>query len=184
MPNIRLICHKPGFLRCGIAHAASNIWPEDHWSKEQILIFENDRMFEVFEVGENEEIDEPVQSPQINLSELSGDHPDRMGAIDAAIHDLAPRDYDSDGNPIIKSLVSILEFVPMPEEIEASFKRTGMGKTSSEWGLVIRADAIEAAIKKLGKGDFTQAGTPKVSVLEKALGFKPTTDEIKQALKE
>ena len=45
-----------------------------------------------------------------------------------------------------------------------------------------RAEAIRAAAEQLGEGDLTNGGEPKISALEKILGWKPVRDEVAAAM--
>lgn len=49
-------------------------------------------------------------------------------------------------------------------------------------GSVPRSEAVRAAVGTLKEDEFTQGGRPKVAVLERKLGFKPTADEIDAAM--
>ncbi|PCI03853.1 MAG: hypothetical protein COB78_05725 [Hyphomicrobiales bacterium] len=182
MSNIRLICHRPGFRRLGIAHEASKVWPADRWTDEQLTIFDNDRQFEVLTGGDVKiEPDDAVVPIEVEIGSLDADDQRRLDAIDEVIFNLVAADYGTEGQPLIGTVVDALGFVPMPEEIVASEKRLDPDATPGDWGSTLRADAIAAAVHKFKEDDFTKEGIPKIPALQKAIGFKPTPDEIKVA---
>lgn len=53
MTEITLICRRPGFRRCGVAHPAEKTYPADHWTDEQLEIFRKDPQFKVVEGAPN-----------------------------------------------------------------------------------------------------------------------------------
>lgn len=180
MTNIRLICHRPGFRRCGIAHEASKVWPGDRWSDEQLEIFDNDPQFEVLTGGDVEiELEEDTGPVEVEIGSLAADAQLRMDTIDEVIFNLGASDFGTEGQPLIKSVIDILGFVPMPEEVVASEKRFNPDLKPGDWGKGLRAIAILNASKALGPDDLTKEGVPKIPVLQKLIGFKPTPEEIK-----
>jgi len=183
MDNIRIICHKPGFRRNGMAHEASKVWPTGHWSDDELKVFDNDPMFTIVPADENEVVEEPA-SQEPDIASLPADDPVRRQTIDGVINGLEAKDYGTDGQPNIKVLRDRLSFVPMPEEVTEAIQRLHPGKEPSNIGLAIRLVAVVEAIKNLKPSGLTKAGTPKIAALEKALGFKPTPEEIKEATPE
>ena len=180
MNAIRLICHKPGFRRLGIAHEASKVWPEDRWTDDELAIFDNDPQFEVLTVGDVEiepDVDEVSNEPEIGA--LDADDPIRMAAIDEVIGNLEASGFGTEGQPGIQVLKKQLGFVPMPEEVMAAAKRHDPDGKPGEWGLAMRASAIVEAVKGFKPGDFTRESVPKIPSLQKAIGFKPTPEEMK-----
>ena len=53
--KIQIICSSPGMWRNGVQHAASEFYPADHWTEEQLERFRADPAFTVREVDENAE---------------------------------------------------------------------------------------------------------------------------------
>lgn len=47
MGKIKLICRRPGFRRCGVAHPSEKIYDEDYWTEDQLKTFDEDPQFEV-----------------------------------------------------------------------------------------------------------------------------------------
>jgi len=177
--DVLLICAKPGFRRNGVAHAAKTVWPAGHWNDDQLEIFDNDPMFTVLSATSAEgDVVENTSAAEPDLASLDADNPLRMNSIDEVIKALGPADYGADGQPNIKALKELLGFVPMPEEIADAIKRDAPDGEPGVRGKAMRKAAIEGAAKNLGEGDFTRAGLPKISALEKAIGFKPTPEEI------
>ena len=179
MTNIRLICHRPGFRRCGIGHVANKVWPDGYWTDAQLEIFDKDPQFEVLTGGDVEiepKIDEGSNEPEIGA--LDADDPIRMAAIDEVIGNLEASGFGTEGQPGIQVLKKQLGFVPMPEEVMAAAKRHDPDGKPGEWGLAMRASAIVEAVKKFSPSDFTKEGVPKIPALQKAVGFKPTPDEM------
>jgi bisphosphoglycerate-dependent phosphoglycerate mutase len=53
--KVQIICSSPGMWRNGIQHSASEFYPADRWTEEQIARFKADPAFTVREVDENAE---------------------------------------------------------------------------------------------------------------------------------
>ncbi len=181
MKPIEIICSSPGMRRNGVTHPARKTYPADHWSEAQLAAFDADPAFTIIS---GEEV-KPVKKPDLpTLGDLSIDDPKRMAALDQAIANLEAAGYGPEGQPDLKSLSKALEFTPEPDEILAGLKRHNDDGEPGEWGMTLRNSAIADALNKLGKGDRTKAGDPKIAALEKLIGFKTTKDEIQAATKE
>lgn len=102
--DITIICRKPGMRRNGVSHPASETYPADHWSEDQIKTFVGDPEFEVVfgnESGESQVVDRPV-------------------AIKAAMASLDKESLTKDGRPKVAVLEKMLGFKATPEEIDAA----------------------------------------------------------------
>ncbi|WP_057465566.1 hypothetical protein [Pseudovibrio sp. POLY-S9] len=88
---------------------------------------------------------------------------------------VCPQDIDEDELKLIQADHELLV-----KEIEAPLEDTSERPEATE----ARIKAIQLAMFSLpgGKDAFTKAGTPRVTVLEEVLGWKPDSDDIEAAV--
>lgn len=102
--DVTIICRKPGMRRNGISHPASETYPADRWTEDQIKTFVGDPEFEVVfgdDSGERQVVDRPV-------------------AIKAAVASLDKDSLTNNGRPKVAVLEKMLGFKPTAEEIDAA----------------------------------------------------------------
>jgi len=89
--KIKLICRRPGMRRCNQAHGAEKVYDADHWTEEQLAIFEADPDFALVAVDGSE-------ADAGNSGEPAPDAPEGVELIDAIIAEIKKLEPGGCGN--------------------------------------------------------------------------------------
>lgn len=170
MHEIEIICRSPGMRRCGIEHPARKTYPADRWSEEELARFEADPMFE-------------VRVPELNAENYvtaltSAKERGPLAVAPGATE--ADRVTDNGAGPTEPHLDATPGSGTGPDAVPTGAEAAAGGATPPETD---RIAAIRGVLGELGDDEKTQAGRPKVAALEAKLGFKPTSEEVDEAMK-
>ncbi|WP_026379367.1 hypothetical protein [Afifella pfennigii] len=177
MGKIEVFCRTPGFRRLGREHPARKVYEADHFTEEELVILRADPEFEVRMVDGAD-----AAATEARNAAAAGDPGGTAAALAVAPGaDAADQVSDNGAGPSEPHLDGTPGSGTGPDAGPAPADTGEGGTTSPETD---RVAAIRGVLGEIGDDERTREGRPKVAVLEKKLGFKPSVEEIEAAMQD
>lgn len=113
--KIKLICRRPGMRRCGQVHGAEKVYDAEHWTEEQLAIFEADPHFAV--VASDGSDDDAGSS-----GEPAPDAPEGDELIDAIIAEI--KKLEPGVKPTVAAMKKALGYDIKGKDLGAAIKKS------------------------------------------------------------
>lgn len=113
--KIKLICRRPGMRRCNQVHGAEKVYAADHWTQEQLAIFEADPDFALVAVDGSE--DDTSSSGEPDPIAPEGDE-----LIDAIVAEI--RKLDPGVKPTVAAMKKALGYDIKGRDLGAAIKKS------------------------------------------------------------